>query len=261
MSKDFVDLTDRPDLYEWLHRERAEDIPMYLSLAKDHSEVLECGIGTGRIAIPLAETGRTVFGIDSSAEMLQRLETKLKAVPEAVRGRIRAYQADMRNFDLQKKFSFIYAPYFAFNYLLSIQDQKASLAAIRDHLIQDGTLVLELLSFSLSPHWLDNDTTIKQAEKKFDSETGKLIEMWRIMRFDSSTQIVEQDRYFRFYNRNGLLEDEVVVLWRNRLFFIGEIQLLLEAAGFEIENIYGDYTLGKYRHKSEFAVVVARLKK
>ena len=38
--------------------------------------VLELGVGTGRLAIPLAETGLTVTGIDVSPAMLARLRAK-----------------------------------------------------------------------------------------------------------------------------------------------------------------------------------------
>lgn len=40
---------------------------------------LEVGIGTGRIAVPLAERGRDYTGIDISQQMLNRLEAKLRA--------------------------------------------------------------------------------------------------------------------------------------------------------------------------------------
>ena len=38
--------------------------------------VLELGVGTGRLAIPLAATGLTVIGVDASAAMLERLAAK-----------------------------------------------------------------------------------------------------------------------------------------------------------------------------------------
>ncbi len=42
------------------------------------SELLEPGIGTGRIAVPLAELGYKVCGIDVSADMLAVLQNRLK---------------------------------------------------------------------------------------------------------------------------------------------------------------------------------------
>jgi len=45
------------------------------SLAGD-GPVLEFGIGTGRLALPLAERGLKVYGIDNSEEMLRRMRAK-----------------------------------------------------------------------------------------------------------------------------------------------------------------------------------------
>lgn len=49
-----------------------------------HGPVLEIGVGTGRIALPLAETGIEVVGIDLSGPMLEELTAKAGAVPVAV---------------------------------------------------------------------------------------------------------------------------------------------------------------------------------
>jgi SAM-dependent methyltransferase len=48
-----------------------------------HGPVLEIGVGTGRIALPLADTGIQVVGIDLSRPMLERLAAKSATVPVA----------------------------------------------------------------------------------------------------------------------------------------------------------------------------------
>ena len=47
-------------------------------ILKDKREILELGIGTGNVAIPLAKRGFSVYGIDYSDEMLKILKNKLK---------------------------------------------------------------------------------------------------------------------------------------------------------------------------------------
>jgi SAM-dependent methyltransferase len=44
-------------------------------LAGDGAQILELGVGTGRLALPLAALGHRVVGLDSSTEMLDRLST------------------------------------------------------------------------------------------------------------------------------------------------------------------------------------------
>lgn len=48
------------------------------------ARVLEIGVGTGRIALPLVERGVEVCGVDLSAPMLHKLQAKSGAVPVAV---------------------------------------------------------------------------------------------------------------------------------------------------------------------------------
>ncbi len=257
--KNHTDVTDRPDLYDWLYQDRS--VSLYFSLAETHSELLECGIGTGRIAIPLAEKGKVVYGIDNSTAMLDRLELNVSKLGRNIRDRIHAYHADMRNFDLGQKFSLIVVSFASFNYLLTLDDQKSSLQVIKKHLSEEGILVLVVLSYSAFPDLLQNDTAIRKIVSRVDPVTNERIELWRVARFDASTQIIEQDRYFKTYDANGKLKDESILLWRNRFFLIGELQLLLESIGFEVTEILDNHSLGTYTHSTGQAVVKAKIKK
>jgi len=59
-------------VYDAFAAEMTEDVPFYVELASAaRGPVVELAVGTGRVAIPIAErTGRRVIGIDVSAEML-----------------------------------------------------------------------------------------------------------------------------------------------------------------------------------------------
>jgi SAM-dependent methyltransferase len=99
--------------------------------------VLELAVGTGRMAIPLAERGFDVTGLDSSLAMLDRLSENDGA------GRVTAVEGDMRDFDLGSDFDLIFLVLNGF-YLLP--DQAAQLECLRccaRHLAPDGLLVIE----------------------------------------------------------------------------------------------------------------------
>lgn len=251
-------VTERPGLYDWLYGDFDEDIPLYLKLAEPYDTVLECGIGTGRIAIPLAEKGHSVYGIDNSPEMLEQLERNLSKYPPEVRDRIRIYEVDMRRFDLGRQFPLILVAFSTFNYLLTVEDQQAALEAMRKHVTPDGALVLEILSFSHYPAWFKDQPVRRKMKEKVHPVTGEIGEAWRIGSFDCTTQIVSENRYFRFYHAEDKSTTEELITWENRLFFIGEMRLLLEGASFEIAKVYGDWDFGPYRHDSSIAVVVAK---
>ncbi|NEQ79961.1 MAG: class I SAM-dependent methyltransferase [Moorea sp. SIO2I5] len=261
MTKDiFPQVPDRPILYDWLYHKTDKDVEMYCRLTEGHSEILECAVGTGRLAIPLAEKGRIVHGIDYSAAMLHKFKDKLPNLPETIRNRIHLYHEDMRDFDLNKKFSFVFIPFASFVYLLTIEDQKLCLNSLRRHLADGGTLVIDLPTWveAEEEKWLDNDVAVMKVKQGVNPETGNTTEMWSTFRFDHSTQIMEQDRHYKIYDQDGCLEREQVVLWRSRFFFLGEFRLLLETCGLKVSEIYGDFAFGPYRKDSDVAVVVIK---
>src|SRR4030095_11649423 len=58
-------------LYDPWSRSVTEDVDFYVAQArKSGGPVVELGVGTGRIAVPVARAGVQVIGIDDSEEML-----------------------------------------------------------------------------------------------------------------------------------------------------------------------------------------------
>jgi SAM-dependent methyltransferase len=96
-------------------------------------EVLEIGVGTGRVALQLAEAGIQVTGLDASAAMLAIAAEKAAKTDFAER--LRLELSDMRAFHLATRdFGLAIAPFRAFQSLLTPEDQLAALAASRRHL-------------------------------------------------------------------------------------------------------------------------------
>lgn len=76
---------------------------IYPELLKPYGRrVLELGCGTGRVAIPLAEAGYDVTGIEAEPDMLARLEQK-----QYPRERLKIVRADARSFHLESLFDAI----------------------------------------------------------------------------------------------------------------------------------------------------------
>lgn len=66
------------DVYDdWYHDlDPVDDVVGFVVQLAEHTSVLELGVGTGRLAIPLAQSGLRVVGIDSSPAMLAALSAK-----------------------------------------------------------------------------------------------------------------------------------------------------------------------------------------
>ncbi|WP_238007548.1 class I SAM-dependent methyltransferase [Dactylosporangium sp. AC04546] len=115
--------------------------PVVAALAElaDGGRVLELGIGTGRIALPLAARGVTVHGIDLSRAMVARL--KEKPGGDSVSVTI----GDFATTRVDGAFSLAYL---VFNTIMNLTTQEAQVACFRNvaaHLVPGGRFVVEVM--------------------------------------------------------------------------------------------------------------------
>lgn len=121
------------------------DIEFYQELARDTaSPVLELACGTGRIAIPLAEQGIEITGVDISDGMLALAQRKREALPEVARQRLVLLAGDMCGLELNRQFGLVFVAFRSFQHLLTAELQRTALAIMRRHLARGGRLVLHL---------------------------------------------------------------------------------------------------------------------
>jgi SAM-dependent methyltransferase len=111
----------------------------FLAALCDKGTALEFGVGTGRLAIPLAETGTTVTGIDVSEDMLARLREKPGGE------RVTALTGDMCPVRLGRTFDLVYLPISTISSLHTQQLQAECFATAAAHLSHGGHFVIEAL--------------------------------------------------------------------------------------------------------------------
>src|SRR5438552_1246453 len=99
--------------------------------------VLELGVGSGRVAVPLAKDGHEVVGIDRSPAMLARAARHAKAA----KTKLTLVEADMRSFALERAFPLVAIPFNTF-LMLSPDERWACLARCREHLAPAGRLAI-----------------------------------------------------------------------------------------------------------------------
>ena len=99
--------------------------------------VLELGVGTGRLAIPLARAGLEVHGVDSSAVMIERLRAK----PHA--DSVHCVVGDMVDDAPAGPFAVVLVAYNTFFNLPTAQRQREAMASIARRLDTGGHLVIE----------------------------------------------------------------------------------------------------------------------
>jgi SAM-dependent methyltransferase len=99
--------------------------------------VLELGVGTGRLALPIAAHDLTVVGVDASPAMLARLATRDPS------GAVTAVQGDMVDDLPDGPFDVVLVAYNTLFNLDSAERQRACFAAVAARLAPRGTMVVE----------------------------------------------------------------------------------------------------------------------
>lgn len=129
-----------PLLYHAHHLLRADDLPFWQTLAAEHPDpLLELGCGTGRILLPLAESGRNLTGLDSDPQMLAYLRATLPAhAPN-----LHILHADMRNFRLANLFNLIFLPCNTYSTFPSSEREQIAQAVAR-HLHPQGYFAVSI---------------------------------------------------------------------------------------------------------------------
>lgn len=109
-----------------------------LAEAVGGGRLLELGVGTGRLAIPLAARGVTVDGIDASPAMIALLQARAGSHP------IRVFEADLADFDLPfKDYGVAVCAVSTLYMLLDRAAQAGLFARAARHLGVNGQLFIE----------------------------------------------------------------------------------------------------------------------
>jgi SAM-dependent methyltransferase len=109
----------------------------FLAALAEGRKALELGIGTGRIALPLAQRGVEVHGLDASEAMVERMRAKPGGTD------IPVTMGDFANVGVEGKFSLVYIPFNTFFALLSQEDQVRCFRNVSPRLESDGAFVIE----------------------------------------------------------------------------------------------------------------------
>lgn len=239
------------------------EVEFYLELAQQAKErglrTLELAAGTGRIAIPLAQAGIPIVGLDISPDMLARARQKSAGLDT-----VEWVEGDMCEFDLGEQFGLITIPSGSFALLIETDDQLACLRCVERHLAPGGRLafVLENVDYVATAEWLTTKrgTLVRNPARDFvHPETGRRVLSWGMAEYHPSTQRLTGYGVMEELNDDGEVVRRVHgPPMETRYFFRFEVEHLLARCGLEVEALYGDYRKSDFRGTSAGMVWVAR---
>jgi len=212
------------ELYDPWSRSVTEDVGFYVAEArKAGPRVVELGVGTGRIAVPVASAGVPVIGIDSSAGMLEVCRRRAEAAGVARLVDLR--QGDLRDPPVTERVRLVTSPFRALLHAETDQDRRAALAAAFRLLVPGGRFVFDV--FAPSP-----DDVEETNGRWLEREPG----IWERADWDVERSVLT------LRVRGDAAETSMTLAW----IPTEEWRRLLEAAGFEILACYGWFDMRPY---------------
>ena len=244
-----------PELFDLDYGAFAEDISFYENIVRrSEGPCLELGVGVGRLAIPLAQAGYEVWGMDISEAMLAHARCKAGAELE---GRLQLVQGDMRDFDLGRQFDLILAGLGTFHELLTPDDQAACLRCVQRHLSPGGLFVCDLRPPLYDDWEVGESVPLSHEWTRVLSSTQQTVVKLRSVRVDPARQIRRDTYLYDCLAADGTLRRvlaEIDLRYTSRY----EMEGLLRDARLELEQMYGTFDLAPYDEHSEYMITVAR---
>lgn len=222
------------------HRMLEEDVPFFLGqLPKARQSVLELATGTGRAAIPIAQAGHRVVGVDYAADMLAIARRKRDAVG-LTDGQFDIVQADWLDLDLGRQFDWVCVFFNTFLSFTTLPEQDRALAAVLRHLKPRGRLWLDV--FNPDPKMLARETAVGLDPcafyvPRYDRTVFMTTEIRRRHDRPQAQQVTFR---YEWFDRHGHARR------RHKAFditfvFPRELRLLLERNGLRVEHLFGNY--------------------
>lgn len=199
---------------------------------------LEFAIGTGRVAIPLAERGIPVTGIELSQPMIDALRTKVdgRTIPVIV--------GDMAVTHAPGDFSLVYLVFNTISNLLTQSEQVACFRNAARHLTPGGRFVVEL--------WVPELRTLPpgQPATVFGAEPGYIgLDTYDVLH----QRLVSHHFHFDEGTQAQLFRSPHRYIWPS------ELDLMAQLAGFDLETRHADWDGGEFTAESRSHVSVYRL--
>jgi ubiquinone/menaquinone biosynthesis C-methylase UbiE len=242
--------------YDWENAQTVgrRDVAFWRRLAAaQDGRVLELGCGTGRITVPIAREGVRIVGVDRSAQMLtrgwQRLKrARLADVASLVHGDIRALP-----FRQRPGFALVMAPYGILQSLTREADLRDTLSSVHRVLKKGGTFGVDLVPDL--PAWTEYDRRVSLKGKRGRTAHVTLIET---VRQDERRRLTIFDH--EYVEKRGARKTVHRFTLTFRTLSVPQMRRRLEAAGFEIAAVLGDYRGGPWDPRSDVWMILARKK-
>lgn len=239
------------------HDATQHDVGFYLSLLpKRRQRVLALACGTAREAIPLAQAGHEVVGVDLDPAMIAIAKRKRDSVG------LSAKQLDLRTQDLLQlrlpgSFDHACMLFTTFICFTTLAEQDRVLANVGRCLRKGGTLCIDVFNPDMA--MIADERRVDVSPSVFFSTAlQRTVERRVTIWSDRKRLQVRHTRFdYRWHDDHGRLKQRSVQ-FGHTWFAARELQMLLERNRFEVVQFFGDHTGGPLTPKSPRLIAWSR---
>jgi SAM-dependent methyltransferase len=240
--------------YDIEHAHFDEDVNLYINFAElCGGPLLELACGSGRLLVPLAREGYTLTGVDSSTSMLNLAQHALEEA--GVAEQCTLVQENMCTVHLEQKFRLAFIALGSFGHACTRHEQRQTLARVHDHLIVGSRFILDISNADVRYMEQLSGQVLHQGTWK--REEGVLLSHF-VSPASSPTKHLLELTHFYEEHRQGDAVQRTITTTHLYLFERNEVELLLEEAGFDIIDVFGDYELSPFEHDSPRMIFIAQ---
>ncbi len=219
--------------------------------------ILELACGTGRVAAQLANSGARVVGLDRWSSHLDVGRSKT-----ATLSNVDWIHADMRDFELEEKFSLVIMPGHGFQSLSSAEHQLDCLRRIQHHLTPEGQAIFHLDNAGFD--WIASlpkypNLKFEPAADVIDPETKHRYCQQISWSYEKTTQTAWMNVIWEEFDAGGTriksVKSQPTPIHN---VFPTEMQHAIELAGLEVVDVYGSFDYAPLTDSSESMIWIAR---
>ena len=232
------------------------DIEFYHGLCRaSGGPILEIGVGTGRLALPLAREGMEIVGIDLFEPMLKVAQQHALDVAP-LSGSLKLIQADMRSFDLKRQFPVVIIPARTLLLATSEEEQIQTLCCAVQHLAPDGTMAFNL--FYPDPEMLADNPDEEFLLEVVEKPDGGRFVLTAKNRFNTSSQLNHGVQIAEELDPKGEILRRQELAVNVRYLYPDQVISLCDRVGLEVIEMWGDFEGADLNEDSDEIVVIAR---
>jgi ubiquinone/menaquinone biosynthesis C-methylase UbiE len=216
------------------------DIPFFLKETEGYKEeILELMCGTGRLSIPLLDSGRNMTCLDYSKGMLDLFLQKIKNKNYPVN----IVQMDVTNLNLNKKFGLILLPFHSITEILSTDLQIKALQSISLHLHKHGVFILTLQNPKTRLKYADG---ISRILGKFSMDKNRQMIITSMNQYSESDKLVSGFQFYEIFDSTNTLIEKRFLEINFKPITDPELRDMIKTTGLKIVEVFGDYSYGNF---------------